>query len=33
MRLNKREELVGKALTVFYRHGLHATGMDRPGIG
>jgi len=28
MRANKREELVRKALTVFYRNGFHATGMD-----
>ncbi|WP_406649057.1 TetR family transcriptional regulator [Aliisedimentitalea scapharcae] len=29
MRPNKREELVSKALTVFYQNGFHATGMDR----
>ena len=28
MRPNKRDELVQKALTVFYRNGFHATGMD-----
>ncbi|MDE4134016.1 TetR family transcriptional regulator [Phaeobacter sp. QD34_3] len=28
MRPNKRDELVRKALTVFYRNGFHATGMD-----
>ncbi|MGV6847430.1 MAG: TetR/AcrR family transcriptional regulator [Marinibacterium sp.] len=28
MRPNKRSELVEKALTVFYRNGFHATGMD-----
>lgn len=28
MRPNKRDELVDKALTVFYRNGFHATGMD-----
>ncbi|SLN32510.1 HTH-type transcriptional regulator YjdC [Roseovarius albus] len=28
MRPNKRDELVRKALDVFYRHGFHATGMD-----
>jgi AcrR family transcriptional regulator len=29
MRPTKRDELVRKALAVFYRHGFHATGMDR----
>ncbi|MDX1711615.1 MAG: TetR family transcriptional regulator [Rhodovibrionaceae bacterium] len=29
MRPTKRDELVQKALRVFYRHGFHATGMDR----
>lgn len=29
MRPNKRDELVRKALDVFYRNGFHATGMDR----
>lgn len=29
MRPTKRDELVQKALGVFYRHGFHATGMDR----
>ncbi|MEL0437109.1 TetR/AcrR family transcriptional regulator [Phycobacter sp. K97] len=28
MRPNKRDELVRKALDVFYRNGFHATGMD-----
>ncbi|SHL69820.1 TetR/AcrR family transcriptional regulator [Roseibium suaedae] len=28
MRPSKRDELVRKALTVFYRDGFHATGMD-----
>lgn len=28
MRPNKRDELVSKALEVFYRGGFHATGMD-----
>ena len=28
MRPNKRDELVRKALEVFYRDGFHATGMD-----
>ena len=28
MRLSKREELVQKAVKVFYRNGFHATGMD-----
>ena len=28
MRPNKRDELVQKALKVFYQHGFHATGMD-----
>lgn len=28
MRPNKRDELVRKALQVFYRNGFHATGMD-----
>jgi len=28
MRPNKREELVQKALEIFYREGFHATGMD-----
>lgn len=28
MRSNKRDELVSKALEVFYRNGFHATGMD-----
>ncbi len=29
MRPNKRDELVRKALEVFYRNGFHATGMDK----
>jgi len=29
MRPNKRDELVQKALQVFYRDGFHATGMDK----
>ncbi|MGI3211023.1 TetR/AcrR family transcriptional regulator [Roseovarius tibetensis] len=29
MRPTKRDELVQKALSVFYSHGFHATGMDR----
>lgn len=29
MRPNKKDELVRKALTVFYRDGFHATGMDK----
>ncbi len=29
MRPTKRDELVQKALAVFYRYGFHATGMDR----
>jgi AcrR family transcriptional regulator len=29
MRPNKRDELVRKALRVFYRDGFHATGMDK----
>lgn len=29
MRPTKRDELVGKALRVFYANGFHATGMDR----
>lgn len=29
MRPNKRDELVRKALTVFYANGFHATGMDK----
>ena len=29
MRPTKRDELVQKALTAFYRNGFHATGMDR----
>jgi len=29
MRPSKKNELVEKALMVFYRHGFHATGMDR----
>ncbi len=29
MRPNKRDELVRKALEVFYRDGFHATGMDK----
>lgn len=29
MRPTKRDELVQKALGTFYRHGFHATGMDR----
>lgn len=29
MRPSKRDELVRKALAVFYRDGFHATGMDR----
>jgi len=28
MRPNKRDEIVRKALDVFYHHGFHATGMD-----
>lgn len=28
MRPNKRDEIVRKALVVFYRNGFHATGMD-----
>jgi AcrR family transcriptional regulator len=28
MRPNKRDELVQKALEIFYREGFHATGMD-----
>ena len=28
MRPNKRDELVRKALEIFYRNGFHATGMD-----
>lgn len=28
MRPNKRDEIVRKALDVFYRNGFHATGMD-----
>ena len=28
MRPNKREELVRKALDIFYQNGFHATGMD-----
>lgn len=28
MRATKREELIRKALEVFYRNGFHATGMD-----
>lgn len=28
MRPNKRDELVRKALSIFYRDGFHATGMD-----
>ena len=28
MRPNKRDELVQKALKVFYTNGFHATGMD-----
>ncbi len=28
MRPNKRDELVQKALIIFYRNGFHATGMD-----
>ena len=28
MRANKRDELVQKALTVFYQNGFNATGMD-----
>lgn len=28
MRTTKRDELVRKALTAFYRNGFHATGMD-----
>jgi AcrR family transcriptional regulator len=28
MRPSKRNELVQKALTIFYRNGFHATGMD-----
>ena len=29
MRATKRDELVRKALEIFYREGFHATGMDR----
>lgn len=29
MRVNKRDEIVQKALKIFYRDGFHATGMDR----
>ncbi len=29
MRPNKRDELVRKAMQVFYRDGFHATGMDK----
>lgn len=29
MRPNKKDELVSKALEVFYRDGFHATGMDK----
>ncbi len=29
MRPNKRDELVRKAMEVFYRDGFHATGMDK----
>lgn len=29
MRPNKRDELVRKALDIFYRNGFHATGMDK----
>lgn len=29
MRPSKRDELVQKALTIFYRDGFHATGMDK----
>lgn len=29
MRQNKRDELVRKALDIFYRDGFHATGMDK----
>jgi len=29
MRPSKRDELVERALTVFYRNGFHVTGMDR----
>jgi len=29
MRPTKRDELVQKALRIFYAHGFHATGMDR----
>lgn len=29
MRPTKRDELVGKALAIFYAYGFHATGMDR----
>ncbi|MEQ8967770.1 MAG: TetR family transcriptional regulator [Azospirillaceae bacterium] len=29
MRASKRDEVVRKALTVFYRDGFHATGMDQ----
>ena len=28
MRQTKRDELVRKALEIFYRNGFHATGMD-----
>jgi len=29
MRANKKDELISKALVVFYENGFHATGMDR----
>lgn len=29
MRPNKRDELISKALLVFYKNGFHATGMDK----
>ncbi|MCE8471007.1 TetR/AcrR family transcriptional regulator, partial [Rhodovulum sulfidophilum] len=29
MRSDKRDELVRKALDIFYRDGFHATGLDR----
>lgn len=28
MRPSKREEIIGQALTLFYRYGFHATGVD-----
>ena len=32
MRPTKRDELVQKALSVFYRNGFQATGMDRLAV-